>query len=103
MNPVIQKALDAKLGQLGIDWLKVDSLVIRSADKSVFATVSLDGEAEPVELTVLYKLEGDQLVVENVEASKPWMSKALQLALDTKGSSFTLPTGMAGMAIRMLL
>ena len=100
---MLQKALDSKLSQLGIDWLKVESLVIRSAGKAVFATVTLDGEPEPVELTALYKLEGNQVVVESVEASKPWMSKALKLALDTKGRSFTLPSGMAGMAIRMLL
>jgi hypothetical protein len=103
LNPVIQKALDAKLSQLGIDWLKVESLVICSADKSVFATVVLDGEPDSVELTALYKLEGDQFVVESVETSKIWMSKALQLALDTKGGSFTVPSGMAGMVVRMLL
>ena len=82
MNPVIRKAVDAKLKQWGVDWAKVDSLVIRSADKSVFATLLLEGEPEPIELTALYRLEGDELMIENVEASKVWMSKALALALE---------------------
>lgn len=100
---MIQKALDAKLKQWGVDWAKVDSLTIRSADKSVFATISLEGEPQPVEMTALYKLDDNELVIENVEASKPWMTKALNLALEKKGNSIKLPTGMAGMAIRMLL
>ena len=103
MNPVIKKALDAKLGQLGIDWLNVESLVMNPADKSVFATVALEGEADPVELTALYKLEGDEVIVESMVASKPWISKALSLALSQKGNRFTIPSGMAGMAIRMVL
>ena len=103
MNPIVRKALDAKLQNLGVDWLKVETLVIRSADRSVFATITLEGEAEPIELTMLYELEGNDIVIESLEASKAWMSKALKLALTARGNRIALPSGLAGMAVRMLL
>ena len=103
MNPIIRKALETKLDRFGIDWLKVESLDIRPADKAVFAVVSLDGESDPVELTVLYKLDGDDFVIDEVEASRVWMSKALGLALSAKGNRFPLPSGLPGMAVRRLL
>lgn len=103
LNPIVRKALDAKLLQLGVDWLRVETLVIRSADRSVFATIVLEGEDQLVELTMFYQLEGNEIVIESIEASKAWISKAIRLALTAKGNRITLPSGMPGMAVRMLL
>ena len=103
MNPLLRRALEAKLEDLGVDWLRVESLAIRSSEKSIAASVWLEGESESVEVTVLYRLEGDDLVIEEIEASKLWMSKSVALFLAKRGNRLALPGGMKGKTLRLLL
>ena len=103
MNPILRKAIDAKFTDLGIAWLRVESLTIRSSEKAIAATVWLEGEADLVEVTVLYQLKDDDLLIEEIETSKIWVTKAAGLYLAQKGSRFSLPQGLKGMAIRLLL
>lgn len=103
MDAVIRKAIEAKLASMGIDWLKLQSLHLDRATKTLDAEVVLEGESEPVRLSVHYSLDGGDIVVGSVQTSKPWMSRLASLGLEKQGGRFPLPGGIQGTMIRGML
>ena len=101
-NGILVKAIHSRLSDFGVDWLKVESLAIQSSERAIIATVSLDGESEHVEVTMLYRLGDSALHIEEVETSRSWMTKAMELILAERGNEFPLK-GMKGMMVRALL
>jgi hypothetical protein len=100
---LIRKAIDSKIAALGLDWLKLQSFKIHPKEKTLTATVMLDGEMEPIHLEASYALSGNQFKVLAVRTSRKWVTEAARLALAKTGGTFDLPTGMTGTMIRMLL
>jgi hypothetical protein len=100
---LIYKAVEAKLATAGIDWVKVHSLSVDKQSKTASATLALEGEPDPVAILVTYSLETDHLLVLTIEATRPWLTKALNLALTHQGGRLPIPSGLEGSMVRMLL
>ena len=100
---LIQKAVASKLASEGIDWATVDHLEIDKTNKAVHATVTLEGEPEPVSVTATYSLGADTLQLLTATSTKPWLSKAPTFAIQKHGGQIPLPTGMQGSMVRMML
>ena len=100
---ILQKAVSSKLSAEGIDWATVDQLDIDKATKTVHATLTLEGEPEPLSASVTYNLGADTVQLLTATASKPWVAKALTLAIQKHGGHIPLPGGMQGSMVRMML
>lgn len=103
IDSVLRKAIETRISQAGLDWLKLRSFELRSTQKTVALQVDLAGEDRPVELAARYRVEDGAVVVESVEASRPWMTEALSLALIKHGGRIALPGGLVGKMVRSLL
>ena len=103
MNAIIRKAVETKLKRMSIDWVSIESLEIVSAQKFIDMTVSLEGEEHPVDVTIHYVIEENHVVVGDLKASRPWIAKAMGFILEQQGGRYPIPSGMEGMAIRMVL
>ncbi|MDG2126278.1 MAG: hypothetical protein P8J87_21430 [Verrucomicrobiales bacterium] len=100
---LILKAVASRLTAEGIDWATLDHLEIDKSNKEVHATVTLEGEPEPVSVTATYSLGADTLQLLTASSTKPWLSKALTFGIKKHGGQIPLPTGMQGSMLRMML
>ncbi len=103
INPIIKKAVDAKLALEGIDWIILQTLTLDKANKTASATVLLEGETVPITVTAHYKIDGDTLTLLSLDTTRPWLTKAAALGLARHGGAFDLPGGMQGTMIKMML
>lgn len=103
IDSVLRKALEARLSAEGLAWVKLRHLELRSADKSLYVEVDLEGELEPVHATASYRLAYDGVVIEEVVTSRAWLTACARLALEKHGGHFPLPSGLAGTVARVLL
>ncbi|CAN5229551.1 hypothetical protein BH23VER1_BH23VER1_06880 [soil metagenome] len=102
-NPIIKKAVEAKLALEGIDWVKLQSIKLDRVNRTIDATIVLEGEPEPVGVTARYTLAGDLITLVSLETTKPWLTKAAALGLAKHGGQFHLPGGIQGTLIKMVL
>ncbi|MBP7951196.1 MAG: hypothetical protein KA004_16210 [Verrucomicrobiales bacterium] len=100
---ILLKAIESKLQSAGLNWIKLQSFSLSAKEKTLAASVQLDGEPDPVEITAHYKLDAHDLVVTRVETSKKWMTEVAALALIKTGGKIKLPTGIKGKLVRLLL
>lgn len=103
MSQILQKALEARINQAGLDWVKLQTIEISSESKTIRADVVLDGEPEAVNLRVHYLLDDEGIAITDVETSKKWITEMLHYALIKKGNRFPMPGGIKGMVARMIL
>lgn len=103
IDSVLRKTLEARLSAEGLTWIKLRHLELRSAKKSLYVEVELEGEAEPVFATANYRLAPDGVLIEEVTTSRAWMTACARLALDKHGGHIPLPNGLMGALARVLL
>ena len=103
-NSLIMKALQAKLTSSGLDWVKLESFTLSSRDKKVNLELSLAGEETPVKAEIRYSLGAENMIViREVHTSRQWMTEALKLVLLKTGDRFTLPGGLKGAILKLLI
>jgi hypothetical protein len=100
---ILTKLIESKLHSNGLNWLRLLDLRFSPKSKSVAAEVFLEGEDKPLSVSASYRVEGDFLVVGNIETSKKWITEGLLLALAKTGGKFELPSGLKGKMVRMFL
>ena len=101
---LIAKAIQSKLASSGLEWVKLESFTLSSRDKAITVELSLDGEDQPVKIDIHYSLGAENtVVIREVETSRKWMTEALKLALVKTGNRFTLPGGLKGKMLKVLL
>ncbi len=99
---MICKALQARLEDKGIDWVRLDSVTVDKGERRIAAVVDLEGEQDTVDVSAGYELADDALKIVGVEASRPWMTGVLSLVLEAKGAQVARPGGMQGAMIKMV-
>ena len=100
----IIKALQSKLASSGLDWVKLESFSLSSRDKTVNLELTLDGEDQPVKAEVRYSLAAENMIViRDIVTSRKWMTEALKLVLLKTGDRFSLPGGLKGKVLKVLL
>jgi hypothetical protein len=103
IDSVVRKAIESRIASAGLHWLKLQHFELRASEKKVSATLLLEGEPTPVTVRLSYRLEATDVVVESIDAGRPWMTEALALVLLKHGGRWPLPSGLPGTVIRMLL
>ena len=102
LDAILKKAIQGKLKFMGIDWAKVDSVRFVKADRRVDLTLDLEGEESPVDAALIYRVEGEELMVESVETSRRWMTEAALMMVEKKGGKIDLPPSVRGMVLKAI-
>ncbi len=100
---IILKAIEAKLNSHGIEWASVRTFHIDREAKRLTAELVLEGEPTAIIASALYLLDADTVHLQSIDADRPWIAGALQLALSRHGGRIPLPPGIQGSVLRMML
>jgi hypothetical protein len=100
---ILLKFIESKLQANGLNWLKLLDFRFSPKTKTLAAEVFLEGEDKPLSVSASYTVEGDFLVLSNVETSKRWMTEGIQLLLLKSSNRLPLPTGLKGKMVKMFL
>lgn len=96
--------LQSKLNSSGFDWIKVESINLSPAQKSLTADLKLAGESELIRFTGTYSVTPANAVrLDTLTASRQWLTEVAELALAKTGREFPLPEGIKGKLIRLFL
>jgi hypothetical protein len=102
LDAILKKAIQAKLKFMGIDWATIDSVRFVKDDRRVDLTVGLEGEETPVDAALIYRVEGEELLVESVETNRRWMTEAALMMVERKGGKIDLPESVRGMVLKAI-
>ncbi len=104
-NLVLAKALQARLEASGLDWVKLETLEFSRSERRVKVTVMLEGETQPITVSLLYSVDAafTFLMVQEVQASRRWVTEAVRLFLANSGNRLPLPGGIKGVALKVIL
>lgn len=101
LAPLARHLLNRLLEREKMDWLKLQHLELDPPSHRLVATLLLEGEADPVTVTLHYRVEETGIMAERVETSKPWLGKlamqwrdSLNAALAEQAASHPTAFGM---------
>ncbi len=101
---LILTLLQTKLNASGLDWIRLESIHLSPAQKTLTADLKLAGESELIRLTGTYSVTPAHAVrLETLEASRQWLTEVAELVLAKTGREFPLPEGLKGKVIRLFL
>ena len=101
---VLQALLQSKLNASGLDWIRVETIQLSPAQKTLVADLKLAGETELIRLSGSYSVTtGNAVRLEKVTASRQWLTEVAELVLAKTGREFPLPEGLKGKLLRLLL
>jgi hypothetical protein len=96
--------LQTKLNSSGLDWIKVETINLSPAQKTLTADLKLAGETELIRLTGTYSVTpGNAIRLDTLTASRQWLTEVAELALAKTGREFPLPDGLKGKLIKLFL
>lgn len=100
---ILLRAIEAKLQSAGLNWVRLQSVQLRTKDKTIAAELLLEGETGPLSVEARYEIAGDDLRIVGLNTSKKWLTEAGNLALLKTGGKFPLPGGIGGKLIKFFL
>lgn len=101
---ILLALLQTKLNSSGFDWIKLESVNLSPAQKTLTADLKLAGETELIRLTGTYSVTPSNAIrLESLTASRQWLTEVAELALAKTGREFPLPEGLKGKMIRLFL
>ncbi len=103
LDSTIHKALANKLDEREFDWVEIRSVKLVKSENQLHVELMLDGEDETVLAILDYEIAEEQLRIVTVKTDKRWITEVLQLVVVAKGGVVPLPSGIAGMAVKMLI
>ena len=95
-NFILQTAIASKINQLGLGWIKLQSLSLNSPQHRLLASVQLAGESQPLNITADYVVRDQCLHLTKLATDRAWMNAALETFVLGKLPSFPLPEGFLG-------
>lgn len=101
---LIQTLLQSKLDSSGFDWIRIESVQLSPAKKSLQADLRLAGEAELIRFSGTYSITSTNMIrIESLVASRQWLTEVAELALAKTGREFPLPDGIKGKLVKFFL
>ncbi len=96
--------LQAKLNSSGLDWVRIENILLSPSNKTLTADLKLAGETELIRLNGTYSVTPEnQIRLDSLTASRQWLTEVAELVLAKTGREFPLPDGMKGKLIRLFL